>query len=48
LVDFTRIIIEDEHDYNMRVDRMDEILKTIQADVTDDSPKTEVDAFFKL
>jgi hypothetical protein len=29
------------------VDRMDEMLETIQADVIEDPPTTEVEAFFK-
>jgi hypothetical protein len=30
------------------VDRMDEMLEAIQAEVTEDPPTTEVEAFFKL
>jgi hypothetical protein len=39
----TRVIAEDEHDCDVGdIDRMDEILKAIQVDVTED------EAFFKL
>jgi hypothetical protein len=45
----TRVIAEDEHDCNVgNVDRMDEILEAMQVEVTEDPPKVEVDAFFKL
>jgi hypothetical protein len=45
----TRVIVEDEHDCDVGdVDRMDEMLETIQADVTEDPPIAEVEAFFKL
>jgi hypothetical protein len=45
----TRVIAKDEHDYDMGdVDRMDEMLEAIQAEVTEDPPTTEVEAFFKL
>jgi hypothetical protein len=44
----TRVIAEDEHDYDTGVDRMDEMHKAIQAEVTEDPPTTEVEAFFKL
>jgi hypothetical protein len=45
----TRVIDEDEHDCNMRdVDRMDEMFEAIQAEVTEDPPTTEVEAFLKL
>jgi hypothetical protein len=44
----TRVIAEDEHICDMGVDRMDEMLKVIQAEVTEDPPTTEVQAFFKL
>jgi hypothetical protein len=30
------------------IDRMDEMLEAIQAEVTEDPPTTEVEAFFKL
>jgi hypothetical protein len=44
----TNVIVEDEHDCNMwNVDRMDETIETIQADVIEDPPTTEVEAFFK-
>jgi hypothetical protein len=45
----TRVVAEDEHDCDAgNVDRMDEMLETIQADVTKDAPTTEVEAFFKV
>jgi hypothetical protein len=47
----TRVIAEDEHDYDARAgggDRMDEMLEAIQVEVTKDPPTTEVEAFFKL
>jgi hypothetical protein len=45
----TRVIAEDEHDCDMGdVDRMDEMLEAIQAEVTEDHPTMEVEAFFKL
>jgi hypothetical protein len=45
----TRVVAEDEHDCGMRdVDRIDEILESIQVEVTEDPPTTEVEAFFKL
>jgi hypothetical protein len=45
----TRVIAEDEHDCDMRdIDKMDEMLETIQAEVTENSPIAEVEAFFKL
>jgi hypothetical protein len=45
----TRVIAEDKHDCDVGdVDRMDEILEAIQAEVTEDPPTTEVEAFFKL
>jgi hypothetical protein len=45
----TRAIAEDEHDCDMgNIDRMDEILESIQAEITEDPPTMEVDAFFKL
>jgi hypothetical protein len=45
----TRVIAEDEHDYDAGdVDRMDKMLEAIQAEVTKDPPTAEVDAFFKL
>jgi hypothetical protein len=44
-----RVIAEDEHDCNVGgVDRMDEMLEAIQAEVTEDPHATEVEAFFKL
>jgi hypothetical protein len=44
----TIVIVEDEHDCDMGdVDRMDEMLETIQVEVTEDPPTTEVKAFFK-
>jgi hypothetical protein len=45
----TRVIAEDEHDYDVwDVNRMDEMVKAIQAEVTKDPTTTEVEAFFKL
>jgi DNA polymerase/3'-5' exonuclease PolX len=45
----TRVIAEDEHDYNVGdIDRMDEMIEAIQAEVIEDSPTAEIDAFFKL
>jgi hypothetical protein len=45
----TRVIEEDEHDCDVRdVDRMDEMLEAIQAEVTEDPPTSEVEEFFKL
>jgi hypothetical protein len=45
----TRVIAEDEHDYDVGdVDRMDEMLEAIQGEVTDDAPTMEVEVFFKL
>jgi hypothetical protein len=45
----SRVIAEDEHDCHMGdVDRMDEMLETIQAEVTEDPSTAEVEAFFKL
>jgi hypothetical protein len=44
-----RVIAEDEHDCNVGdVDRMDEMLEAIEAEVTEDPPTTEVEPFFKL
>jgi hypothetical protein len=45
----TRVIAEDEHDCDVGdVDRMDEMLEAIQAEITEDHPTAEVEAFFKL
>jgi hypothetical protein len=45
----SRVIAEDEHDCDMGdIDRMDEMLEAIQADVTEDPPIVEVEEFFKL
>jgi hypothetical protein len=44
----TRVIVEDEQDYDPRVDRMDEMLEPIQAKVIEGPPIAEVEAFFKL
>jgi hypothetical protein len=38
----TIVITEDEHDYDVGVDRMDEMLEAIQAEVTEDPPTVEV------
>jgi DNA polymerase/3'-5' exonuclease PolX len=44
-----RVVAEDEHDCDVGdIDRMDEMLKAIQAEVTEDPPTAEVEAFFKL
>jgi hypothetical protein len=41
----TRVIADDEHDCDARdVDRMDEMLEAIQADVTEDPPIVDVEA----
>jgi hypothetical protein len=45
----TRVIAEDEQDCDVGdVDRMDEMLEAIQAEVIEDPPIVEVEAFFKL
>jgi hypothetical protein len=45
----TRVIAEDEHDCDVGdVDKMDEMLEAIQAEVSEDPPIAEVEAFFKL
>jgi hypothetical protein len=44
----TRVVAEDEHCDVGDIDRMDEMLEAIQAEVTKDPPATEVEAFFKL
>jgi hypothetical protein len=45
----TRVIAEDEHDCDVGdVDRMDEMLEALQAEVTEDPPTSEVEEFFKL
>jgi hypothetical protein len=45
----TRVVAEDEHDYAVGdIDRMDEMLEAIEAEVTEDPPTIEVEAFFKL
>jgi hypothetical protein len=45
----TRVIAEDEHDCDAKdINRMEEMLKAIQAEVTEDPPTMEVEAFFKL
>jgi hypothetical protein len=45
----TRVIAEDEHDCDVGdVDRIDEMLEAIQAEVNEDPPTAEVEAFFKL
>jgi hypothetical protein len=48
LVPGTRVIGEDEQDYDVGVDRMDEIFEPIQGEVTKVPPTTEVETFFKL
>jgi hypothetical protein len=37
----TMVIAEDEPDYDVGVDRMDEMLEAIQVKVTEDSPTSE-------
>jgi hypothetical protein len=45
----TRVVAEDEHDYDVGdIDRMDEMLEAIKAEVTENPPTTEVETFFKL
>jgi hypothetical protein len=45
----TRVVAEDKHDCDVgHVDRMDEMVEAIQAEVIEDLPITEVDAFFKF
>jgi hypothetical protein len=45
----TRVVAEVEHGYDARdVDRMNEMLEAIQADVNEDPPTIEVEVFFKL
>jgi hypothetical protein len=45
----TRVVVEDEHDCDVgNVDRMDEMLEAIQANVTGEPPTMEVEVFFKL
>jgi hypothetical protein len=44
----TRVIVEDEHDYDAGVDRMDEMLEAIQAEATEDPPTMKIETFFKL
>jgi hypothetical protein len=44
----SRIIVEDEHDYDVGVDRMHKMLEAIQVEVTEDPPTTVVEVFFKL
>jgi hypothetical protein len=45
----TRVLAEYEHDCDVGdVDKMDEMLETIEAEDIEDPPTTEVDAFFKL
>jgi hypothetical protein len=45
----TRVIAKDEHDCDVGVvDRMDEVLEDIQAEVTEDPPTVKVEAFFKF
>jgi hypothetical protein len=44
-----RVITKDGHDCDVGdVDRMDEMLEAVQAEVTEDPPTAEVEAFFKL
>jgi ribosome assembly protein YihI (activator of Der GTPase) len=48
LLEMTRVIAEEEQDYDAGVDRMDEMLESMQVEVTDDPPTAEVETFFKL
>jgi hypothetical protein len=44
-----RVVAEDEHDCDMGgIDRMNEILKAIQTEVTEDPPTSVVEMFFKI
>jgi hypothetical protein len=43
-----RVIADDEHDCDMGVNRMDEMLEAIQVEVTEDPPTSKVELFFKL
>jgi hypothetical protein len=40
--------IEEEDDYSMRIDRIDEMLEGIQPEFIKDPPTMEVEVFFKL
>jgi hypothetical protein len=45
----TRVILEDEYDCDTGdIDRMDEMLEAIQAEITEDSHIVEAEAFLKL
>jgi hypothetical protein len=45
----TKVVVEDEHDCVMgNIDRMNKMLGAIQAEVTEDTPTAEVEAFFNL
>jgi hypothetical protein len=44
----TQAIEEEEEDYSIGFDRMDEILEAIQIEITKDCPTKEVEVFFKL
>jgi hypothetical protein len=45
----TRVIAEDEYDCDAgHINGMDELLESIHAEVDEDPPTTEVEAFFKL
>jgi hypothetical protein len=45
----TRVVTEDEHHCDVGdIDRMNEMLEAIQAEITDDPPTMKVEAFFKL
>jgi hypothetical protein len=45
----TGVVAEDEHDCDVGgINRIDEMLEAIQAEVTEDPPTAEVEAFFKL
>jgi hypothetical protein len=45
----TKVVAEDEHDCDVRdIDRLDEMLEAIQAEVTEDPTTMEVEVFLKL
>jgi hypothetical protein len=44
----TQVIEEEEEDYRMGVNRMDEMLEAIETEVLEDPPIAEVEAFFML
>jgi hypothetical protein len=44
----TRVIAEDEQDYDAGIDRMDEMLEAMHTEVTEDPPIMVVETFFKI